>query len=78
MGLSLHSNKYFNTSAFAKPTSVMIRLFVLTFASVITILSSSCGCCTSDSEAPLLRPLPTFQEIEAAPSGKHVHIELTK
>lgn len=54
----------------------MIRLFVLTLASVVTILSSSCGCCTSDAKTPPLRPLPQFQEIEAAPGG--VQIDRTK
>lgn len=56
----------------------MIRLFVLTFASVVAILSSSCGCCTSDAKTPPLRPYPKFQEIEAAPTGGPVQIERTK
>lgn len=56
----------------------MIRLFVLTFASIVTVLSTSCGCCTSDSKAPRLRPLPKFQEIEAAPTGDPVQIGRTK
>ncbi len=56
----------------------MIRLFVLTFASLATILISSCGCCTSDSKTPKLRPYPKFQEIEAAPVGDPVQVEPTK
>jgi hypothetical protein len=72
------SQTFFTIRAYAKPTSVMIRLFVLTFASIVAILSTSCGCCTSDSKAPRLRPLPKFQEIEAAPTGDPVQIGRTK
>lgn len=56
----------------------MIRLFVLTFASLATILISSCGCCTSDSKPAKLPPYPKFLEIEAAPVGDPVQVERTK
>lgn len=68
----------FINRAHAKPTSVMIRLFVLTFASITAILTSSCGCCNSDSKPPRLRPLPKFQEIETAPTEAPIQIERTK
>lgn len=58
----------------------MIRLFVLTSTSIITVLTSSCLCCTSDSKTPKLPTLPKFKEIEAAPTGAPapVYIERTK
>ncbi len=42
----------------------MIRLLLAISASAIAILATSCGCCTSDAEAPPLRPLPQFREIQ--------------
>ena len=42
----------------------------------VAILSSSCGCCTSDSSAPPLRPLPTFKEIPTTPAP--VQVEYSK
>ncbi len=46
----------------------MIRLIAISSASLVAILMTSCGCCTSDSKPPKLRPLPEFREIEAAPT----------
>lgn len=78
MGFIKTQLNIFITRAYAKPTSAMFRLFVLTSASITAILSSSCGCCTSDSKPPRLRPLPIFQEIETAPTEDPVQIEPTK
>lgn len=52
----------------------MIRLLLVISASVAAIFTTSCGCCTSDVEAPPLRPLPQFEEIPTAP----VEVEYTK
>lgn len=54
----------------------MIRIFLAISASVIAVLSSSCGCCTSDVAAPSLRPLPHFREIPTTPAP--VQIEYSK
>ncbi len=43
----------------------MIRILLALCASAIALTSVSC-CCTGESEAPRLRPLPKFKEIEAA------------
>ena len=48
-----------------KPT--MTRLILAVLATATAILASSCGCCTSDAEAPPLRPLPQFREIPTGP-----------
>jgi hypothetical protein len=61
-----------NPTRYNKPT--MIRLLLAIPIGAIAILASSCGCCTSDSSAPLLRPLPQFQEIQTAP----VEVEYSK
>jgi len=45
----------------------MIRPLLAICASAIALISVSC-CCTGESEAPRLRPLPKFKEIEAAPA----------
>ncbi|MBC7980629.1 MAG: hypothetical protein H7Y36_08725 [Armatimonadetes bacterium] len=52
----------------------MIRLLLAISVSATAILLSSCGCCTSDTLAPGLRPLPQFKEIQTAP----VEVEYTK
>lgn len=44
----------------------MIRIFLALCASAVAFISVSC-CCTGESEAPKLRKLPQFREIEAAP-----------
>jgi len=44
----------------------MIRTLFALCASAIALISVSC-CCTGESAAPKLRPLPKFREIEAAP-----------
>ena len=41
----------------------MIRIFSAFCASAIALISVSC-CCTGESEAPRLRPLTKFKEIE--------------
>ncbi len=43
----------------------MIRLLSALLASAVALAASSC-CCTSDTKAPGLRPLPQFREIESA------------
>lgn len=54
----------------------MIRFFLAISASAIAILSSSCGCCTSDASAPPLRPMPNFKEIPTTPAP--VQVEYSK
>jgi hypothetical protein len=54
----------------------MIRIFLAISASVIAMLSSSCGCCTSDVAAPPLRNMPQFREIPTTPD--HVQVEYSK
>jgi hypothetical protein len=46
----------------------MIRILSSLVVSAFALLAVSCGCCTSDVKPPGLRPLPQFQEIQAAPS----------
>ncbi|MGC4015614.1 MAG: hypothetical protein QM755_14000 [Luteolibacter sp.] len=43
----------------------MIRILLVSGASLIALFSASC-CCTSESKAPKLRKLPSFQELPAA------------
>jgi len=43
----------------------MIRLIAALCASVFAFLGASC-CCTSETKAPPLRDLPTFQQMPAA------------
>jgi hypothetical protein len=53
----------------------MIRLLSALVVSALAMLAASC-CCTSDTKPAKLRPLPQFQEIEAAPapaSAPEVH-----
>ena len=45
----------------------MIRLLSALVVSALAMLAASC-CCTSDTKPPRLRPLPQFQEIQAAPA----------
>jgi len=45
----------------------MIRILSALTASAFAMLAASC-CCTSDTRAPGLRPLPQFQELPAAPA----------
>jgi hypothetical protein len=43
----------------------MIRILSAIVASSFALLSASC-CCTGEAKPPGLRPLPQFQEIQAA------------
>ncbi len=53
----------------------MIRILIASCASAIALISVSC-CCTGESSAPPLRPLPKFHEIEiATPAPVEVHAE---
>jgi len=55
----------------------MIRSLLALCASAIALISVSC-CCTGESSAPPLRPLPKFHEIETvtpAPVPVQVHAE---
>jgi hypothetical protein len=45
---------------------MILRIAAVLGASALGLLSASC-CCTSEPEAPGLRPLPQFREIPAAP-----------
>lgn len=54
----------------------MIRLFLAISVSTIAVLTSSCGCCTSDVSAPPLRPMPQFREIPTTPAP--VQVEYSK
>lgn len=45
----------------------MIRILFAIVASAFALFSVSCGCCTGEPQAPGLRPLPQFQEIQTAP-----------
>jgi len=46
----------------------MIRtLTLIALAATALISSSCCFCCTSDSKAPGLKPLPHFREFPTAP-----------
>jgi len=50
----------------------MIRIISTLAVSSFAILAASC-CCTSEAKPPKLRPLPQFQEIQAAqPAGLDV------
>jgi hypothetical protein len=50
----------------------MIRILSALVVSVFALLAASC-CCTSDVKPPALRPLPQFQEIQAAPAPEVRH-----
>lgn len=52
----------------------MTRLLLAIAVSATAVLSSSCGCCTSDVAAPMLPPMPHFREIPTAP----VQVDYTK
>ncbi|MFD0893374.1 hypothetical protein KBB96_18265 [Luteolibacter ambystomatis] len=43
----------------------MIRILLVSGASLVALFASSC-CCTSEAKAPKLRKLPQFQELPAA------------
>jgi hypothetical protein len=45
----------------------MIRILSALVVSAFAFLAASC-CCTGEAKPPGLRPLPQFQEIEAAPA----------
>ena len=45
----------------------MTRIISALVVSAFAMLAASC-CCTSDTKPPGLRPLPQFQEIQAAPA----------
>lgn len=45
----------------------MIRILSAFVVSAFALLAASC-CCTGEAKPPGLRPLPQFQEIEAAPA----------
>lgn len=47
-------------------TPIMTRAIAALCASAFAFLAASC-CCTSETKAPPLRPLPHFQEVPAAP-----------
>jgi len=49
----------------------MIRILLALCASAFALTAVSC-CCTGESEAPRLRPLPKFKEIEAAPAPQPI------
>jgi hypothetical protein len=51
----------------------MIRILSAIVASVFALLAASC-CCTGEAKPPGLRPLPQFQEIQAAPAPE-IHAE---
>lgn len=46
----------------------MLRLLLTITASVIAVLSSSCGCCTGNANVPSLRKMPKFKEISTEPA----------
>jgi len=46
-------------------TPAMLRIIAAVCVSAFALISASC-CCTSEMEAPALRPLPQFQEVPAA------------
>jgi hypothetical protein len=56
-----------NTSQTITAIDSMIRILSALTASAFAMLAASC-CCTSDTRAPGLRPLPQFQELPAAPA----------
>jgi hypothetical protein len=49
-------------------THSMIRILSALVVSAFAMLAASSCCCTSDVKPPGLRPLPQFQEIQAAPA----------
>lgn len=51
----------------------MIRILSAIVASVFALLAASC-CCTGEAKPPGLRPVPQFQEIQAAPAPE-IHAE---
>lgn len=51
----------------------MIRVLAAICATTFLFLGTSCISCTSEPEAPALRPLPQFQELPAA-----AEVEYTK
>lgn len=52
-----------------KTTTTMTRTLTLLALAATALLSNSCCfCCTSDSEAPPLRPLPAFKNFPSAPT----------
>lgn len=55
----------------------MIRILTSLAAAALTFAAASC-CCTSDSRPPGLRPLPQFQEIEAAPRQSPIEVRYSK
>lgn len=42
-------------------------LSLLALAATVLFSNSCCICCTSDTEAPKLKPLPPFKEFAPAP-----------
>lgn len=52
----------------------MIRIILSLATAAFAFAAASC-CCTSDSVAPSLRPLPQFQEI---PAAEAYQVEATK
>lgn len=48
-------------------TDPMIRILSALVVSAFALITTSC-CCTGEAKAPGLRPLPQFQEIQAAPA----------
>lgn len=44
----------------------MIRVLAAIVATTFLFLGTSCISCTSEPEAPALRPLPQFQQLPAA------------
>lgn len=49
---------------------MIIRTLAALCAATFALLGASC-CCTSEPEAPGLRPLPQFREIPAAPEVEY-------
>jgi hypothetical protein len=57
---------------------MIIRILATISALAFGFVSTSC-CCTSEPEAPGLRPLPQFQELPAAPAPEPMpYVEPTK
>jgi hypothetical protein len=50
----------------------MIRSVTALAVSAIALISASC-CCTGEPEAPPLRPLPQFQEIQTTHSQEVIY-----
>jgi hypothetical protein len=49
----------------------MTRILLSLAAAAAALVSASC-CCTGEAEAPKLRPLTQFQEIQTAPAPVEV------